>query len=194
MTPFPTPMPTSYSRRRNRHQMVEHMKQMAEQSEQAALERQFKIEDFKRMIDQSEMPEEVKAMIEMQLAALAPPEQQHEPPTLEQLKCNELEQLADLYAGSYVSREPNGVVVMWDFNYLLAHSGYVEYRGGSVYLHVYGKDESPLVLFGKTAEAFIRYLYYLGLFELESNKKPCPDCGSKPPQDCDTCGGLGWVL
>lgn len=49
-------------------------------------------------------------------------------------------------------------------------------------------------LHGKVAEAFIGYLHYSGLFLVEAAKRPCPDCSDGPLRDCETCGGLRWII
>jgi hypothetical protein len=195
MTPFPPPMPTKYSRRRNKTRLMEEMKQLHEQHEQATLERQFQLEETLRKMRNMNVPDEIVEMIEMQLQMMAP--QLPQPPDLERLKSYELEQLADRFTSSFVEKTASGLK-LWDFKVLLASAGRIEYTPNPDNLSdvtLFRDDGSLMVsLMGASATAFMRYLHYLGIFELEAAKTPCPDCGDKAPQDCETCGGLGWVL
>jgi hypothetical protein len=212
VTPLPMPMPYAYSRRRNKAQLIKQMQKLHEQQEQAMLERQFKMEELMGKLRESDMPAEIIGMLEMQLGILVPPPM--EVPDAQKLKAEEMSQLADRFASSFIEKTNLGWK-LWDFNHLLASATRVEYdplseeirsdftpdggmveaTGNKTPLVILYCDEDPMQeLTGKTALAFIRYLHYLGIFELEAAKKPCPDCGNKPPQDCEICGGLGWVL
>ena len=51
-----------------------------------------------------------------------------------------------------------------------------------------------LLVTGKAVIPFLRYLRYLGIFQVNAARVPCPDCGEKEPCDCETCGGLGWII
>ena len=70
----------------------------------------------------------------------------------------------------------------------------IRYSNDPASVTIFNAGDPFTELTGPAAVAFVRFLHYLGIFELEAAKKPCPECGEKPPQDCDTCGGLGWVI
>jgi hypothetical protein len=131
----------------------------------------------------------------MQLGAFIPPLM--EPPNAEKFKAEEMEQLADRFAGIYIERTTKGFRT-WNFQGLLTGPEITEIEcettGKVPVATLYAGHRVIEILEDDVAVAFIRYLHYLGIFELAAAKRPCPDCGNKPPQDCETCGGLGWVL
>ena len=129
-------------------------------------------------------------------------------PSDEELAQNELEMRAEQFSGSFIQTLPNGVTQLLDFSTILQPACQIDI----VPPHLESVDpnvhdiarEVPLsvlvanpmggrtTLYGAAAEAFIRYLHYVGVFQLEAAKMKCPQCSE--PCDCPECGGLGWVL
>lgn len=54
--------------------------------------------------------------------------------------------------------------------------------------------EQSKTVWGEPARALLRWLHYQGVFLVEAARRPCPECGAGEPKDCDTCGGLGWIV
>lgn len=192
LNPFPA-YPAVYSRRRSKQKMIEQMQKLHEQWETMALDRQFKMQELLQKLDESGMPAELLSMMKIQLEMLAPPIQ--EAPSLEKLKSDEMEQLSDRFSGIYIQRNGDSFK-SWNFAGLLAGEDVtaIEFDAGFPRAIIYAGDKVIECLEGVVAINFVRYLHYTGIFELEAAKKPCPECRNKPPQDCETCGGLGWVL
>lgn len=104
------------------------------------------------------------------------------------------------HPGVYIHRT-GGRVEIYDFAKLIAEANRIVY-------HPLGdeRDRDPVAptvevyipthttIKGEPALAFLAFLHYAGLFLVDEAKRPCPDCTTGPPRDCETCGGLRWII
>lgn len=180
-----------FSRRRNRRKLIEDLRAQRLQAEYESIEREVKTSDVVEKAVEKGFPLEIADLLKMQLnpAGFMP-----QIPDEAAWRKNELDQLADRFAGSYIEQLPGGHVKLWDFTMIVARSTLMEYSSDLMKVSCDFPEGGGVELNGKVALAFIRYLYFIGLFEVENAKRPCPECGDKIPQNCETCGGLGWVI
>lgn len=191
--------------RRHRKQQMEMVRKTHEDQ---VLRNQFKRQEIENALERAEekgFPQEIVDLLRLQMGDLMAPELPDIPPDKD-LEQQELEQLSEQFIGSYLEKLPNGGWKAWDFRTLLMSASSAEYIPGfesmssgtkkhnpaAVYVSLPSGDE--ITMENDVAIAFVRYLHYLGLFRVEKAKRPCPNCGAKEPQDCETCGGIGWVL
>lgn len=99
----------------------------------------------------------------------------------------------DLYIGTFVERLPRGGFVVWDFPQLLSEAIKVSYDPESKTAMIEAHMDQTEIS-GAALDPFLRYLHYMGVFMVADARKPCPDCIPGPPRDCESCGGLGWVI
>ena len=183
--------------RRNRSKQLAQLREAQMQGEMNRMIREQEAFEAMDRLAEKGVPSEMIEFIKIQMRQLVPPVMTV--PSDEELRQKELEALADQFAGSFIERDQNGSLKMWDFLLLLKMSTLIEqiqvnteaYTGTLVRLST---ENDTVELIGRTADAFLRYLHYIGIFQLEDAKLPCPECTDKPPRDCDVCGGLGWIL
>jgi hypothetical protein len=96
---------------------------------------------------------------------------------------------------------------LWDFEALLSMAVGVLYVDGYIVIEM---AEEQIRFDADVSAAFMRYLHFLGVFEVDALKQVCPECmarrlhgfvvagapveagGALP--DCTRCGGLGWII
>jgi hypothetical protein len=183
-----------FSRRRNRKKLLEELNNQRAQAEMSQIEREVKTSDVVDKAVDKGFPAEVGDLLKMQFSNGFGGFSMPEVPSEDEWRKNELEQLADRFSGSYVELKPDGGFKLWDFTFLLSKAATVEYFNATTTITVGFSEGGSVELQGKTAIAFMRYLHFIGIFEVENAKRSCPDCGDKIPQNCETCGGLGWVI
>lgn len=183
-------VPVYVGPRRSRKKFTEQARQNQLMQQADAFAKRGQIEETISRFEQSGMPVEIKQLLRMQLEALSPREVPDLPSDAE-LQANELDALAEQFTGTYFEKKAEGWKI-WNFQALVSVATMIESK--PVHLFEIETPGAVYELAGETAVAFQRYLHYIGLMLLESNKLPCPVCSSGPPQDCIECGGLGWIL
>jgi hypothetical protein len=213
MMPYIPPMlpmlSSPYYSRRNRTKTLEAMREQSEKYADQQLNNLCRSQNILEVIEKSELPEGLRAAVKAQVEASMPPPGPDAPPvpTLEQLKRQEIDQAAERWSGVHFELEENGGFLCWDFRAMLERSKGLEYHPAYSRQTFTGEEEAiEAVVFidygtgdmdelrGGAAIAFLRYLRFIGIMEMVEARRKCPDCGDLPPRDCDTCGGLGWVV
>jgi hypothetical protein len=101
----------------------------------------------------------------------------------------------EAHVGVFVERLSRGFTI-WDFADIVDGATRIEYdcddRGVKGIL--VSKYQDEIQISGPALIPFLRYLHYLGIFQVEAARTPCPDCSTKEPMNCETCGGLGWLM
>jgi hypothetical protein len=192
MIPFGAVQVPGFSRRRNRQKLIEELKRARERAEMNQIEREVETSDVVNKAVEKGLPSEMADLVKHQLGVLTTGFMP-EVPNEETWKRNELDQLADRFAGYYLEKKADGWNLL-DFGALVECSPSIRYFDSSVTITFEFTGGGSTAITGDAALAFIRYLHFIGLFEVENAKRPCPECGDKIPQNCETCGGLGWVI
>jgi hypothetical protein len=196
MTPAYIPM--QISNRRSRLKFSQGLKQRHEEAEMNNLIREQELNEACDKMLPTDLPEDMQGLrdgIRMMAKAQFGKSFPVLPASEEAFRAEELEKLSEMFSGSYLQQTASGYK-LWDFNKLLQGAISIEFKSEplSVVLDI-GPEVIELV--GDDAQvgiALIRYIHHLGVFELEAAKRPCPECSTSEPKDCDTCGGCGWIL
>jgi hypothetical protein len=119
-----------------------------------------------------------------------------------ELNAEARQQLAYGYASFHWQDDGEGGWKLWDFAEILA--GMVKMRCDAAGRFLVETADDQIHIEGPEAQAFERYLLFLGFFEARQLRTPCPVClrpGNKPGMDphseekrCPECAGLAWVL